>query len=70
MLDKFLNKLIEVALDVRPYMPFVVLNTVRRELDSKGKSLLDVGCGDGRTVRALLKGTKRFTIGADIYARL
>lgn len=68
MWDKFLNKLVETALDARPYIPFVVLNTVRRGIDSEGQSLLDVGCGDGRMVRALLKGKKLFTIGVDIHA--
>lgn len=68
LLDKLLDKLNEVALDARPYIPFIVLNTVRREIDGKGKSLLDVGCGDGRMIRALLKGKKLSTIGADIHA--
>lgn len=69
MWDKFLNKLIKVALDARPNIPFIVLNTVRRKLDNKGQSLLDVGCGDGRMIGALLKNKEVFTIGADIDAQ-
>ena len=67
MPNKFMNKLIEIALAVRPYTPFIVLNTVRRMIDSEGQSLLDIGCGDGRMMRALLKGKKLTSIGADIY---
>jgi SAM-dependent methyltransferase len=36
-------------------------------MDSNGQSLLDVGCGDGRMIKALLKDKKYFSVGADIY---
>lgn len=67
MSDNFLNKLVKIALGVRPYVPFMVLNTVRRGIDSEGQTLLDIGCGDGNMIRALLKGKNIFTIGSDIY---
>lgn len=64
---RLLDRLNETAQESRPHIPFVVLNTVRRQLDNKGQSLLDVGCGDGRMIRALLKNKEVFTIGVDIH---
>ncbi|MFC2072263.1 class I SAM-dependent methyltransferase [Chloroflexota bacterium] len=66
---RLLGKLNEIAQDSRPHIPFVVLNTVRRVLENKGQSLLDIGCGDGRIIKALLKNKEVFTIGADIDAQ-
>jgi hypothetical protein len=65
--DKLLKEIMDRALRVRPYIPFIVLNTIRRNLDNKGQTLIDIGCGDGKMVKSLLKGKKLFTIGADIY---
>jgi len=67
--SRLLDRLNEAAQESRPHIPCVVLNTVQRLLDKKGQSLLDVGCGDGRMIRALLKNKEVFTIGVDIDAQ-
>jgi SAM-dependent methyltransferase len=63
--SSFINKLIRAAQKARPYIPFIVINTVCRVIDRKGKSLLDAGCGDG-VMGGMLKNKKRLSIGADV----
>jgi len=52
---------------MRPYIPFTSLNTVWRHLDTKGKTLLDVGCGKGEPAKFLNCKGKLFTIGFDAF---
>ena len=60
-----MNTIIRVAQSTRPYIPFVVINTVKRDMDRQGRSVLDVGCGDG-LMGGMLKNKKILSIGADI----
>jgi len=62
-----INSIIRVAQSARPHIPFVVINTVRQNIDRKELSLLDVGCGDG-LMGSMLKKKTLFSVGVDIDA--
>ena len=65
--SRLLDKMAQFALDKRSYIPFWNLNIVWRSLDQKGESILDVGCGTGISMRAILKRKRFYATGADIY---
>jgi SAM-dependent methyltransferase len=60
MFDKLKEK-------TRPYVPFTSLNTVYMHLDSKGKTLLDVGCGKGEPAKFINRKDKYFAVGFDAF---
>jgi SAM-dependent methyltransferase len=57
-----------VAMKLRPYIPFTVLNTVWRKLDRKAITVLDVGCGKGEAMSFLKKHVGFELVGVDIFS--
>jgi len=49
------------------YVPFTVSSLVWRRLDGASKTLLDVGCGQGRPGGIIKRHKNVFTVGADIF---
>jgi len=49
------------------YVPFTASSLVWRRLDRASKTLLDVGCGQGRPGGIIKRHKKVFTVGADIF---
>lgn len=49
----------------KEHLPFTYLNLVRHLLDKKGRSILDVGCGQGDIMRIINKNRKFFVVGVD-----
>lgn len=49
----------------KEHLPFTYLNIVRRLLDRKGRSILDVGCGRGELMEIINKNRKFFAVGID-----
>lgn len=52
---------------VRPWIPFTALNTVWRCLDKESRSILDVGCGQGRPMVFLNRRHRFLAVGIDIF---
>ena len=65
------NQLIDrsnsIAMKLRPYIPFTVLNTIWRKLDRGSKLVLDVGCGKGEPMAFIKKHVKFKAVGVDIF---
>ena len=57
----------ELLLKVRPYVPFVSLNIVWRNLAKDAQYILDVGCGKGEPMQFLNRRRRYFTVGIDIF---
>ena len=53
-------------LKITPCVPFTALNTALRKLDGNATSVLDLGCGRGRTARSIKK-RGYYLAGLDIY---
>jgi SAM-dependent methyltransferase len=49
------------------YIPFTAMNLVWRMIDRSGKSLLDVGCGQGRVGSVIKRHRDIYTVGVDAY---
>ena len=52
---------------VRPYIPLTALNTVWRNLDKLGQSILDVGCGKGEVMKFINRQREFRVTGVDIF---
>lgn len=52
---------------MRPHVPFTALNTVWRNIDKSGKSILDVGCGKGEPMKFINRHGQFFAVGLDIF---
>jgi SAM-dependent methyltransferase len=53
--------------NLRGYIPFTVMWTVRRVFPWNTKSVLDVGCGRGEPMRFLRREAHTLRVGADIF---
>ncbi|GFP37720.1 hypothetical protein HKBW3S44_01397 [Candidatus Hakubella thermalkaliphila] len=60
-LDRILSK-------VRLIFPFSYVRMVKRSLDKKGSSILDVGCGPGEAMKVFNPKRKFYTVGIDAYS--
>jgi len=67
LLNKLLDKLDNFIRKARPYVPFTVLNTVRRSLDKRAESILDIGCGEGAPMKSINRHKHFYTVGIDIF---
>ena len=57
-----------IWLKASPYIPFTTLSAVRHSLGKGAQSLLDVGCGEGKSISALFDAIRgMYIIGVDAY---
>lgn len=66
-MEQLATALDRLAKRMRPYAPFTEMNTIIRNLDKKGKTLLDVGCARGEAMQMINKKKRWSTTGLDIY---
>jgi len=52
---------------VHPYIPFTAWNTLWRNLDKRGQTILDLGCGGGAPMRFINRHKHFYCVGLDIY---
>jgi SAM-dependent methyltransferase len=67
MLDELLNKIDRFTAQARPWVPFTILNTVRRSLAGPAMSILDIGCGKAEPMRFLNRRKEFRVVGVDIF---
>ena len=65
--DRLVKLLCKLEQKVSPYIPFSLLNVVRRNLGKRCKNVLDVGCGKGESMKFINKYKQFFTVGVDIF---
>jgi len=67
LLDKFLARLDQFAHAARPYVLFTELNTVWRCMDKDAKSILDIGCGEGKPMKFINRHRQFHVTGVDAF---
>lgn len=63
--DKQLGWFDKFAKSLRPFIPFTALNTLRRHIDKKSRSILDVGCGKAEPMSSINRKGRLIAVGAD-----
>jgi SAM-dependent methyltransferase len=56
-----------LGLQIAPYVPFTLYNTVDSVLGKDARTVLDVGCGNGRPMRFFRRNANFYAVGADIF---
>jgi SAM-dependent methyltransferase len=62
-----LSKLVEVGRELIPYIPFTRRNILWRLVDKSGKTILDLGCGEGVPMKFINRRRKFVTTGVDAH---
>ena len=66
--NKFLDKINTfLVCKARPYVPFTPPNVAWWNLDKGGRSILDLGCGQGTAMKFINRYQKFLTLGVDIF---
>lgn len=63
----FMRLLSFMWLKTSPYIPFTTLSAVRHSLEKGAQSLLDVGCGEGKSISVLPGIRGMYVVGVDAY---
>ena len=65
--SSFMHLLWFIWLKASPCIPFTVLSMVRHSLEKGAQSLLDIGCGEGKTISVLPNVKGMYIVGIDAY---